>query len=78
MKKSIKNQFFLQETSKVKQELPKFMIKHYAGEVEYNATGFVEKNQDTLFNNAVDAMVTSKSPIVASLFESMFILYSYS
>jgi myosin I len=45
-----------------------FLIRHYAGTVEYSAASFLEKNKDTLFNDLKIAMTTSQSDFVVSLF----------
>lgn len=45
-----------------------FRIKHYAGEVDYETTEFLFKNQDTLFQSISDALQTSKNPLMALLF----------
>lgn len=36
-----------------------FIIKHYAGDVEYNIDGFCEKNRDVLFQDLIDLMKSS-------------------
>jgi len=56
-------------------ELPKraaatvFVVKHYAGDVQYDASGFIEKNKDTLFNDLLMLMAGSKLKLVQELFE---------
>jgi len=45
-----------------------FRIKHYAGEVDYEITEFIFKNQDTLFQSISDALQTSNNPLMAALF----------
>ena len=56
-------------------ELPKraaatvFTVKHYAGDVQYDASGFIEKNKDTLFNDLLMLMSGSKLKLVQELFE---------
>ncbi|KYQ89843.1 myosin IB [Tieghemostelium lacteum] len=46
-----------------------FAVKHYAGEVTYEAEGFSDKNKDTLFNDLVEAVQCSKMPFLAHLFK---------
>ena len=36
-----------------------FLIKHYAGDVEYNIDGFCEKNRDVLFQDLIELMKSS-------------------
>jgi len=45
-----------------------FKLKHYAGDVIYNISGFLEKNKDTLFGDLVNAMNVSTNPLLSSLF----------
>eukprot|EP01087_Luapelamoeba_hula_P011486 TRINITY_DN312_c0_g1_i1.p1 TRINITY_DN312_c0_g1~~TRINITY_DN312_c0_g1_i1.p1 ORF type:complete len:968 (+),score=160.10 TRINITY_DN312_c0_g1_i1:957-3860(+) len=45
-----------------------FEIKHYAGEVTYDARGFPFKNKDTLFTGLVLCMQESASPFLLGLF----------
>lgn len=45
-----------------------FLIKHYAGEVDYKIEGFCEKNRDVLFQDLVDLMKTSSEPFIRNLF----------
>jgi myosin heavy subunit len=36
-----------------------FIIKHYAGEVEYDTYGFLEKNRDTLTDDLIEVHSTN-------------------
>eukprot|EP01080_Neovahlkampfia_damariscottae_P000976 gene976-9883_t len=45
-----------------------FIIKHYAGEVSYNVTGFTEKNNDDLYDTLIETMKMSKCQFYAGLF----------
>ncbi|XP_072548925.1 unconventional myosin-Ih [Salminus brasiliensis] len=47
-----------------------FRLMHYAGEVTYSVTGFVDKNNDLLYRNIKDVMRQSKNPIVQQCFPS--------
>ncbi len=46
-----------------------FSVHHFAGTVDYNITGFVEKNRDTLSVTIKEIMSQSKVPLVATLFK---------
>ena len=46
-----------------------FAIRHYAGDVVYDARGFVDKNKDTLFNDVSHALCASTQGFLAELFE---------
>ena len=45
-----------------------FTVVHYAGEVQYDGSGFLVKNKDTLFQDAYDMMSESKSPRTQTIF----------
>jgi len=45
-----------------------FIVNHYAGEVEYDINGFLEKNKDTLENSVENAFSKSTNAIVAEIF----------
>ncbi|KRZ72034.1 Unconventional myosin-Ie, partial [Trichinella papuae] len=46
----------------------RFLIVHYAGNVEYNVEGFCEKNRDTLFDDLIQLMQSSGNELVLNLF----------
>lgn len=45
-----------------------FIIKHYAGDVEYNVEGWLEKNRDPINDNVVLALSSCGNKFVASFF----------
>lgn len=53
-------------------ELPRvgraFQIIHYAGTVEYDSHGFVDKNRDALPQSTAQALMRSSSPIMRAMF----------
>nr|XP_033777294.1 unconventional myosin-Ic isoform X2 [Geotrypetes seraphini] len=46
-----------------------FRLLHYAGEVNYNVTGFLDKNNDLLFRNLKEAMCNTENPIINQCFD---------
>lgn len=46
-----------------------FRLLHYAGEVTYSVTGFLDKNNDLLFRNLKETMCNSENPIVNQCFD---------
>lgn len=48
-----------------------FIIKHYAGEVRYDAEGFLVKNKDTLYQDLYDVVSDSKDKLLSDLFPKM-------
>ncbi|KAB0401944.1 hypothetical protein E2I00_019358 [Balaenoptera physalus] len=46
-----------------------FRLLHYAGEVTYNVTGFLDKNNDLLFRNLKETMCSSENPIMSQCFD---------
>eukprot|EP00462_Mataza_sp_D1_P023215 CAMPEP_0175129960 /NCGR_PEP_ID=MMETSP0087-20121206/5753_1 /TAXON_ID=136419 /ORGANISM="Unknown Unknown, Strain D1" /LENGTH=1504 /DNA_ID=CAMNT_0016412149 /DNA_START=25 /DNA_END=4539 /DNA_ORIENTATION=- len=55
---------------KVMRQPTNFVIKHYAGDVEYDTFGFLEKNRDTLTTDLLEMLYTSTSPYIQALFPS--------
>ncbi|XP_048728480.2 myosin-IIIb-like isoform X2 [Ostrea edulis] len=54
---------------KSKSRDPVFTIVHYAGQVTYNATGFIEKNRETLNINFISLMQNSHNWLINDLFD---------
>ena len=46
----------------------KFMLRHYAGEVEYSVSGFREKNKDSMHPDMVALLQSSADPFISALF----------
>uniref|UniRef100_A0A452TYA3 Unconventional myosin-Ic n=1 Tax=Ursus maritimus TaxID=29073 RepID=A0A452TYA3_URSMA len=46
-----------------------FRLLHYAGEVTYSVTGFLDKNNDLLFRNLKETMCSSENPIMSQCFD---------
>jgi myosin protein heavy chain len=49
-----------------------FRLAHYAGEVEYDVKGWLDKNRDPLQEDLEICMKRSKDPIIAELFSDAF------
>ncbi|XP_045467550.1 unconventional myosin-Va isoform X2 [Harmonia axyridis] len=45
-----------------------FTISHFAGKVEYESSGFLEKNRDTVIEEQINVIKQSKSKLVSRLF----------
>ncbi|KYO42746.1 myosin-IIIb-like [Alligator mississippiensis] len=52
----------------VRGRVPSFSILHYAGKVQYSASGFLEKNRDTLPANIRGLFINSITPLLSVLF----------
>lgn len=50
-----------------------FLIKHYAGDVTYQSVGFLDKNKDTLNQEAYDLLARSKFKHLAQLFPAQIV-----
>lgn len=46
-----------------------FRLLHYAGEVTYSVSGFLDKNNDLLFRNLKEVMCSSENPIMSQCFD---------
>lgn len=42
-----------------------FTINHFAGKVEYESSGFLEKNRDTVIEEQINVIKQSKSKLVS-------------
>lgn len=58
----------IQYYSKPRFAQDQFTINHYAGEVTYHVTGFLEKNDDSLHNDLISLMDASKCEFLRGLF----------
>ena len=45
-----------------------FILKHYAGDVNYDSDGFTEKNKDVLYNTLIECMQTSDVAFIRNFF----------
>ncbi|XP_078680580.1 unconventional myosin-Ic-like isoform X1 [Branchiostoma floridae x Branchiostoma belcheri] len=45
-----------------------FRLRHYAGDVTYSVTGFLDKNNDLLYRDLKEAMCESKNQVTSSCF----------
>ncbi|CAF1411067.1 unnamed protein product, partial [Didymodactylos carnosus] len=52
-----------------------FSIKHYAGEVEYNVRGFLDKNRDMLRSDVIDLFSSSKNTMLSLMYSDIRELY---
>ncbi|KAK6169157.1 hypothetical protein SNE40_020262 [Patella caerulea] len=57
--------------SKPRMSGPEFSITHYAGDIKYDVTHFLEKNKDTLRSHVVELMCESKNQIISQMFKDM-------
>ena len=65
----LKKYYSMLETNKSFGKIQKFaatsfIVKHYAGEVEYQTTSFLEKNRDTITDSLIDALKTTKNNLL--------------
>eukprot|EP01035_Chromulina_nebulosa_P019870 gene19870-25822_t len=67
LNKPTTNKYFIKH--RTKQAI--FSVKHFAGQVEYNVTNFLDKNRDTTSQSIIDMIKTSTNPLVQELFISL-------
>jgi len=51
-----------------------FIVSHVVGDIQYNVTGFIEKNKDILRGELMEIMNASKDNVVNNLFEGLEII----
>ncbi|CAF4394564.1 unnamed protein product [Rotaria socialis] len=56
-------------SSSTLQSIPSFSIIHFAGQVQYDARGFLEKNRDYLAPEIIQVLRSSRVQLVSSLFQ---------
>ncbi|XP_074662164.1 myosin-IIIb-like [Tubulanus polymorphus] len=64
--KNIKNKHY----SRPRVDRPMFIIQHYAGSVQYDVNGFLEKNRDRLAPEIVQLLRMSDNPLLRTLFQN--------
>ncbi|CAF0866281.1 unnamed protein product [Adineta steineri] len=52
-----------------------FSIRHYAGDVEYDVRGFLDKNRDLLRSDVIDLFSSSRNEILANMFRDIRDVY---
>ncbi len=65
---SSSSQHSLSSSSSTLQSIPLFSIIHFAGQVQYDARGFLEKNRDYLAPEIIQVLRSSRVQLVRSLF----------
>lgn len=48
-----------------------FSVRHYAGEVTYTTTGWLERNKDTISDDVTALMSQSTNPLIVSIFSAL-------
>merc|ERR550517_1206732 len=56
------------KVSKASKYEPHFVVHHYAGNVNYNVDGWLDKNKDPINQTVVDLLAGSKESLVSFLF----------
>ena len=58
---------FVNPRDKTRQDVPHFIVNHYAGQVDYTVSGWLDKNKDPLNESVVELFRKSSDPFVSSL-----------
>ncbi|CAF1105745.1 unnamed protein product, partial [Didymodactylos carnosus] len=66
---SASSQHSTSSSSSTLQSIPSFFIIHFAGQVQYDARGFLEKNRDYLAPEIIQVLRQSDVQLVSSLFQ---------
>jgi hypothetical protein len=66
---SSSSQHSISSSSSTLQSIPSFSIIHFAGQVQYDARGFLEKNRDYLAPEIIQVLRSSNVQLVSSLFQ---------
>ena len=56
------------KNTRMKMDKTSFTVRHYAGEVQYDSTGFYDKNKDALFRTLYDLISESKMGVAKAIF----------
>jgi myosin-3 len=66
---SSSSQHSISSSSSTLQSIPSFSIMHFAGQVQYDARSFLEKNRDYLAPEIIQLLRSSRVHLVSSLFQ---------
>ena len=68
-KSSFSSSSISSSSSSIHQSIPSFSIIHFAGQVQYDARGFLEKNRDYLAPEIIHTLRSSNVHLISSLFQ---------
>ena len=68
-KSSFSSSSISSSSSSTHQSIPSFSIIHFAGQVQYDARGFLEKNRDYLAPEIIHVLRSSHVQLISSLFQ---------
>jgi myosin-3 len=68
-KSSFSSSSISSSSSSTHQSIPSFSIIHFAGQVQYDARGFLEKNRDYLAPEIIQILRSSHVQLISSLFQ---------
>ena len=58
---------FINPRDKTRQDVSHFILAHYAGNVDYTVSGWLEKNRDPLNESVVELLKKSTEPFISSI-----------